>query len=63
MMSMYVLNQVLIYPLFAKKHYRVDHVITDPLPRDIAMMGQKRRSTWAHQTLQDAKGHVAPRPF
>ena len=41
----------------------VDPVVTDLVPRDIAVMGQKRRSTWACQTLQDAEGHAAPRPF
>lgn len=41
----------------------VDPVIPDPVPRDIVIMGQKRRPAWARQTLQDAEGHVAPRPF
>jgi len=41
----------------------VDPMIPDPVPRDIAVMGQKRRPTWARQTLQDAKGHVAPCSF
>ena len=31
----------------------VDPVVTDPVPRDIAVMGQKRRPAWARQTLQD----------
>ena len=35
-------------------------VVPDPIPRDIAMMGQKRRPTWVHQTLHDAEGHAAP---
>ena len=29
----------------------VDPVVTDPVPNDIAVMGQKRRPAWAHQTL------------
>ena len=41
----------------------VDPVIRYLVPRDIAVMVQKRRPTWACQTLQDAEGHVAPRPF
>ena len=41
----------------------VDPVVTDPIPRDIAVMGQKRRPAWAHQTLKDVEGHVAPCPF
>ena len=41
----------------------VDLVVTDPVPRDIVVMGQKRRPTWARQTLQDAEGHAAPCPF
>ena len=41
----------------------VDPIVIDHVPRDIAVMGQKRRPTWARQTLQDAEGHAAPRPF
>ena len=29
----------------------VDPVVTDPVPRDIAVTGQKRRPAWARQTL------------
>ena len=41
----------------------IDPVVTDPVPRDIAVMGQKRRPASARQTLQDAEGHAIPRPF
>ena len=41
----------------------VDLIVTDPIPRDIAVMGQKRRPAWARQTLQDVEGHAAPHPF
>ena len=41
----------------------VDLVVPNPVPRDIVVMGQKRRPTWARQTLQDVEGHAAPRPF
>ena len=41
----------------------VNPVIPDFVPRDIAILGQKRRPTWARHTLQDAEGHVAPGPF
>ena len=41
----------------------VDPVVTDLVPRDIIVMGQKRRPAWARQTLQDAEGHAAPHPF
>ena len=41
----------------------VDPVISDPIPRDIAMMGQKRRLAWARQTLQDVEGHATLHPF
>ena len=41
----------------------VDLVVPDLVPRDIAVMGQKRRPTWARQTLQDVEGHAAPHPF
>ena len=34
----------------------VDLVIPDPVPRDTVVLGQTRRPTWAHQTLQDAEG-------
>ena len=33
----------------------VDPVVPDPIPRDITVMGQKRKPTSAHQTLQDAE--------
>jgi hypothetical protein len=36
----------------------VDHVSPVNVPKDTAV-GQKRPA-WAHQTLQEAKGHVAP---
>ena len=41
----------------------IDPVVLDPVSKDTAILGQKRRSTWACQTLQDVEGHVAPRPF
>ena len=41
----------------------VDPIVPDPIPREIAVMGQKRILAWARQTLQDAQGHAAPRPF
>ena len=41
----------------------IDPVVPDPVPRDTAILGQKRRSAWACQTLQDFEGHAAPRPF
>ena len=41
----------------------VDSVILDPVLRDTAILGHKRRPAWARQTLQDAEGHAAPRPF
>ena len=41
----------------------VDPIIPDPVPRDIAVMEQKRRPAWARQTLKDVEGHATPRPF
>ena len=38
-----------------------DSFVPDSVPRDIAEMGQKRKPAWVHQTLQDPKGHTAPR--
>ena len=43
--------------------YPVHPVILDHVPRDTIVLEQKRRPTWARQTLQDAEGHAAPCPF
>ena len=29
----------------------IDPIVPDPVPRDVAILGQKRRPTWARQTL------------
>ena len=41
----------------------VDLVIPDSIPKDTVVLGHKRRPAWVRQTLQDAEGHVAPRPY
>ena len=38
-------------------------IIPNLVPRDNVVLGQKRRPSWAHQSLQDAEGHDVPRPF
>ena len=41
----------------------VDPFVPDPIPRYNVLLGHKRIPAWVRQTLQDAKGHVAPNPF
>ena len=37
-----------------------DSFVPDLVPRDIVEMGQKRKPTWVHQTLQNVECHAAP---